>query len=748
MDAKKLKQLQQQYNDEEYQEGDEEADELLQDNSDMYDQEAYETHSKPAGNSNQLSGVITQVDKGASQPNVQQEDDIPGDFFVQNEIVIGAQRKCDQGKKTFALDLDETLVHSSFEPVEGADLLLPVEIEGTVHKVYVKKRPGVDDFLKRLHKHYELIIYTASLSKYADPLLDWLDPKNYCGYRLFREHCTYVNGIFVKDLSRLDRPLKDCMIIDNSPTSYLFHPECAIPTVSWYSDQSDMELYQLCSILEKIAYVDDVRPYLKQFISNNKVNFSKAAKVIATIQVPADNSHTDSPKPSGGSKDKSPSPSRGPVKAHQQQVYTNDDRQSDPTFAAQNQGYRTADERNSNNVMMNQWMANTGTEDQYKKLTMMNQYKNMGLNQMNTDMQKLLSSTLSSQANAGRNYDREHKRSTSKKHSRTANNSAHAKRSHSKRRKSPFRGRNDNSFGIKTGKYDDANSLFLSMIKNSLRPKSKHRGGDDSMNVSKGRDTTITSFMPQTMSHLGRTSVKKSRSRHPRTSSSPKRASIKYSKTIGRTKGGSTRVSRKGSTANSRERGSYTTYVSQRTSPKSKKNKVSMDYNSSNKNSFKFNNMMQEMGMLHNYNNYPQNRQGVRSRQGNIGSKKSSMIDSMIGNANKARERAQKMYSATNIHTPTPSNDGLLFNDSKRGGELLMMGANNNHHQHIYKVNSTGRGKTPHQKPGSVKRRKTGSSNKRSHSRPRSSKNSGAGKHNAFQAKFFDPKLMLNSYNM
>ena len=105
--------------------------------------------------------------------------------------------------------------------------------------------------------------------------------------------------------------------------------------------------------------------------------------------------------------------------------------------------------------------------------------------------------------------------------------------------------------------------------------------------------------------------------------------------------------------------------------------------------------MMQEMGMLHNYNNYQPNRQGVRSRQGVIGSKKSSMIDSMIGNANKARERAQKMYSATNIHTPTPSNDGLLFNDSKRGGELIMVGANNNHHQHIYKVNSTGRGKSP-----------------------------------------------------
>jgi hypothetical protein len=31
-----------------------------------------------------------------------------------------------RGKKTLILDLDETLVHSSFQPVEGVDIVLPV----------------------------------------------------------------------------------------------------------------------------------------------------------------------------------------------------------------------------------------------------------------------------------------------------------------------------------------------------------------------------------------------------------------------------------------------------------------------------------------------------------------------------------------------------------------------------------------------------------------------------------------------
>ena len=81
-------------------------------------------------------------------------------------------------KKCLALDLDETLVHSSFQPVKCASFTIPVNIDGVVHNVYVIKRPGVDEFLQRMSKYYEIIIYTASLSKYADPLLDVLDLDN------------------------------------------------------------------------------------------------------------------------------------------------------------------------------------------------------------------------------------------------------------------------------------------------------------------------------------------------------------------------------------------------------------------------------------------------------------------------------------------------------------------------------------------------------------------------------------------
>lgn len=37
----------------------------------------------------------------------------------------------DRGKKTLVLDLDETLVHSSFTPIDKPDIVQPVEIDGT-----------------------------------------------------------------------------------------------------------------------------------------------------------------------------------------------------------------------------------------------------------------------------------------------------------------------------------------------------------------------------------------------------------------------------------------------------------------------------------------------------------------------------------------------------------------------------------------------------------------------------------------
>jgi len=157
-----------------------------------------------------------------------------------------------KGKKCLILDLDETLVHSSFQPVE-CDFKIPVDIEGIVRTIYVSKRPLVDDFMKACGDLFEVVVFTASLAKYADPLLDLLDIHNVIDHRLFRESCTPHCGTYVKDLFRMGRPLSQLIIIDNSPHSYAFNPQNAIPCESWFDDRNDQELNDILVILQRLA---------------------------------------------------------------------------------------------------------------------------------------------------------------------------------------------------------------------------------------------------------------------------------------------------------------------------------------------------------------------------------------------------------------------------------------------------------------------------------------------------------------
>ncbi|KAG2789342.1 hypothetical protein Pcac1_g2096 [Phytophthora cactorum] len=174
----------------------------------------------------------------------------------------------DADKKCLVLDLDETLVHSSFRPTDNYDFIIPVNIDGTIHHVYVCKRPGAEEFLIEMAKYYEIVVYTASLSKYADPLLDKLDPEGVIRYRLYREHCVQYEGNYVKDLSLLDRDISQTIIVDNSPMAYAFHPRNAIGCSSFIDDPSDRELESISRFLTKFQNVEDVCNHMQLWDAN------------------------------------------------------------------------------------------------------------------------------------------------------------------------------------------------------------------------------------------------------------------------------------------------------------------------------------------------------------------------------------------------------------------------------------------------------------------------------------------------
>jgi len=166
--------------------------------------------------------------------------------------------------KCLVLDLDETLVHSSFKPIPDPDFTVDIELEGVIHRVYVLKRPGVDHFLREVGKKFEIVVFTASLAKYADPLLDVLDKDRVVQYRLFREACVQHYGNYVKDLRQLGRPLEHSIIVDNSPFSYMFQPENAIPIATWFHDKNDRQLYDLLPFLDSLVPEPNVVPILQR----------------------------------------------------------------------------------------------------------------------------------------------------------------------------------------------------------------------------------------------------------------------------------------------------------------------------------------------------------------------------------------------------------------------------------------------------------------------------------------------------
>jgi len=108
-----------------------------------------------------------------------------------------------------------------------------------------------------------LVVFTASVQEYADPVIDYLEQeRKYFSGRYYRQHCTLRGGSYIKDLTSIEPDLSKVMILDNSPLSYMFHPDNAIPIEGWISDTTDHELQHLIPMLEGLQYVTDVRAFL------------------------------------------------------------------------------------------------------------------------------------------------------------------------------------------------------------------------------------------------------------------------------------------------------------------------------------------------------------------------------------------------------------------------------------------------------------------------------------------------------
>ena len=168
------------------------------------------------------------------------------------------------------LDLDETLIHSDINNtfVNHDKIITYKVLKNDVENEIIIPlilRPGVKQFLKKVSKIYEVILFTASQKNYADNILNYLDPENkLIKHRLYRENCITlfeIEKINIKDLRILsDRLLENIVVVDNSLYSFANQLSNGILITSFFNDKYDKELDNLASyLIEFLAKAKDVR---------------------------------------------------------------------------------------------------------------------------------------------------------------------------------------------------------------------------------------------------------------------------------------------------------------------------------------------------------------------------------------------------------------------------------------------------------------------------------------------------------
>ena len=166
-------------------------------------------------------------------------------------------------KYTLVLDLDETLVHYTSDN----------------ESAYIQIRPGTEDFLIELSDYYEIVIFTASLQKYADLVINSIDPNNVISYRLYRQHTISIGNSNVKDLAKLGRDLRHVIIVDNCLENFALQSRNGLKIIDFEGNEFDDELEYLKEDLIKLAKmnINDVRDYLEkiQASMDQRANFYK-----------------------------------------------------------------------------------------------------------------------------------------------------------------------------------------------------------------------------------------------------------------------------------------------------------------------------------------------------------------------------------------------------------------------------------------------------------------------------------------
>lgn len=169
-------------------------------------------------------------------------------------------------RKLLLLDLDETLIHSTEDP-----LSYPADFHfGRIH-VYL--RPHLAEFIAGLQPHFELALWTAGGALYAQQIAEHIFPEGALSFLWSSERCTlvpdrefggYQTRKRLKKVKAKGYSLDSVIVVDDTPSNYASSYGNLVVIQSFTGDRSDAELPLLLAYLMQLKDIPNVRTIEKR----------------------------------------------------------------------------------------------------------------------------------------------------------------------------------------------------------------------------------------------------------------------------------------------------------------------------------------------------------------------------------------------------------------------------------------------------------------------------------------------------
>lgn len=236
------------------------------------------------GDETEGSGVDSDVDIGEEEQKTRR---LYNYVKVQDRVKLPPQIEEDEGKKTLFIEFESVMCFTYIPDENTGYMANPANIDPEEQmfdpsqglkglNVWYYPRPHLDEFLNYCSKNFEPILYTRGEKKYADFVLEKIDPmRTTFRHRLYQNACYHLQkndedlNEFIKDVTQFDRDPSQVLLLDSSPLNFILNPDNVIPCIPYmaektYESSEDTFLLALMEELSEFKKEEDVRVMSKE----------------------------------------------------------------------------------------------------------------------------------------------------------------------------------------------------------------------------------------------------------------------------------------------------------------------------------------------------------------------------------------------------------------------------------------------------------------------------------------------------